>query len=228
MIIKKSFIFSFIFGFLFFSQIAKSEKNVIEKEKKVNESDFQEEEIEPEAKKELKEIEENFEMPSVKEEELKPIKENTKPEEEFETTEEGYNIPKSKLQFKKKSMFKAVALSFLIGFGTGNFYADNNWPGYVTFTMQLIGFSVLGAGLGMYYSADPQPVFSDNVLEASEGLLLGGLILGLSGRLLDIGFSIYSVHDYNRRNEFKLQSNIMPIYFRDHNQTNFVGLAYKF
>jgi hypothetical protein len=221
MIIKKSFVFSFIFCFLFFYEIAKSEKNAIGKKEKIDASDFQEEEIAPEAKEELKEIEENFELPAVKEKE-------TKPEEEFETTEEGYSIPKSKLQFKKKSMFKAFALSFLVGFGTGNFYAENHWPGYVTFTMQLIGFSVLGAGLGMYYSADPKPVFFDNVLEASEGLLLGGLILGLSGRLLDIGFSIYSVHDYNKRNEFKLQSNIMPIYFRDHNKTNFVGLAYRF
>jgi hypothetical protein len=164
---------------------------------------------------------------SVKKEEVK--KEDKKPEEKKaeapdDLTEKIYET-QSGLAVTEKSVYLATILSLFIGFGLGNFYADDPFPGYIAMITELVGIGVLAAGVGMYYY-DEEANLSDSVITPSEGLLLGGGVLFFGMRLYATVNSAFAAHAYNKRTKIKPFS-LYP-YYRKYNESDTIGLALNF
>lgn len=147
-------------------------------------------------------------------------KEGEEKEFEGETTEKKYRPIETDLSFEPKSLFKAGALSLLIGFGTGNFYAENAWPGYVSLVVEMIGGALLIAALasgGIDLSG----------MSTGAVMLMAGLGLFGGGRLFDTISAVYSAHKYNKSHESTFSLNPSPsLYFC--NNRPFIGLDYRF
>jgi len=90
---------------------------------------------------------------------------------------------------ERKSVGGAWALSFFIGFGSGNFYSNNPKAGISFLFLQLIGIGIIGQG------NDP----------------LSGIFIFLLARQVDWIYAIYGTVRYNKELREKiLKSNLYP------------------
>src|SRR3989338_3304379 len=170
------------------------------------------------------EFDEASEKKDVKKKEEPKTEEKKKKEEPDDLDEKIYET-QSRLAVPEKSIYLAMTLSLFIGFGLGNFYADDPFPGYIDMITELVGVTVLAAGIGMYYYEEDTDL-GDNVLAPSEGLLIGGGILFVGMRLYSTINSGFAAHAYNKRNRIKTLG--MSPYYRKYNNNDAIGLAFRF
>ncbi len=139
-------------------------------------------------------------------------------------TEKIYET-QSRLAVPEKSVYLASILSLFVGFGLGNFYAEDPFPGYIAMITELVGVAVLAAGIGTYYYEEDTNL-SDNVIAPSEGLMIGGGVLFIGMRLYSTINAGFAAHAYNKRNRIKTLG-VNP-YYRRYNGSDSMGLAFNF
>jgi len=154
-----------------------------------------------------------------------PKTEEKKKKEAPDDLDEKIYETQSRLAVPEKSIFLATTLSLFVGFGLGNFYADDPFPGYIAMITELVGVVVIGPGIGMYYYEEDTDL-GDNVIAPSEGLLIGGGILFIGMRVYSTINSAFAAHAYNKRNKVK-KLGVSP-YLRKYNGTQAFGLAFNF
>lgn len=179
--------------------------------------------------------EEEFDDAATKKEEAEKTEGKEDRKEEKKQEEKKTDVPddltekiyetQSGLAVTEKSIYLATILSLFIGFGLGNFYAEDPFPGYIAMITELVGVGVLAAGVGMYYY-DEEANLSDSVITPSEGLLLGGSVLFFGMRLYATVNSAFAAHAYNERNKIKTWS-LRP-YYRRYKESDSIGLALYF
>jgi len=107
----------------------------------------------------------------------------------------------------------AFAMSLIVGFGAGHFYASQWLPGAAFASTQALGVLVAGVGIGLQGAED------EATIDAGTALLVGGsVVFGLS-RVLDAATAPISAHD--RNDELLVELGVTPVF----GQNGHVGLA---
>lgn len=109
-----------------------------------------------------------------------------------------------RLVLTPKSVAVAVGLSFFVGFGTGNFYAQDYYIGYLTMTTQFLGIAIAGIGFNSAWN-DPNNYFTDSYFVPGEYIMYAGLLFFMVMRVFDISNSIKATREFNERHKMKLK-----------------------
>jgi hypothetical protein len=139
-----------------------------------------------------------------------------------------------RLADQDKSLYAAFALSFFIGFGSGNFYAGNTPRGYLFLMLEFLTGALLAGGIAAYY-ADPDADTADSVISPSEGMMLGGGVLFIGSRAGDVISAVMNARDYNQRFKFKFSEqtprkipSVYPTLIRTNDRSMAYGLSWQF
>lgn len=136
---------------------------------------------------------------------------NNLPNSVYEIIGEILNIKKSFETYKRKSVGVAWALSFLIGFGTGNFYAEAKTAG----TIFLLG--EMGTAMCTIIG-----LFDSSIKKTSE-CFIGWILL----RTIDWIYSIPATYNYNIRQEKTKRRSILILPMVESKKAG-IGIRIKF
>jgi len=107
-----------------------------------------------------------------------------------------------KLSFQDKSLYAAFLLSGVVGFGSGNFYADNPMMGYIFFMTDIVAVGLLAGGIASLMMATEYNLM-DTKVTAGEGLFYAGVATFSGLRVFQIITSVKAAYRYNKRNMYK-------------------------